>query len=508
MKSRDRNATGAARIRLRKASLDKDLNKLSHVEESARSSGLSLLSPGIALVFLALSAVLATTQIGGQSSVVILVVAAVLAGYMALNIGANDVANNVGPAVGSRALTLFGALIIAAVFESAGALLAGGDVVKTISKGIIDPNAVSSSQSFIAIMMSALCASAVWVNIATYVGAPVSTTHAVVGGVVGGGISAVGVSVVNWKIMSAIVASWVLSPVMGGVIAAIFLAFIKANIIYKDDKIAAAKLWVPALVAIMCSAFTAYLMIKGLGRIWKPSFEVVMVATVLVFGISFAVLRPLIRRQSENLENRNQSLRKLFQLPLICSAALLSFAHGANDVANAVGPLAGIVHSAETGIVAGAVRIPIWIMIIGAIGISMGLFLFGARVINTVCEQNTKMNHIRAFCVALSTAITFVIASSFGLPVSSTHIAVGAVFGVGFFREYFITHSRIRHGYLRRKGIRRTAEYKPIADRQELVRRKLVRRSHFNVIVAAWLVTVPAAAILSACLYQLLQSIM
>lgn len=312
MKSRDRNVTGAARIRLRKASLDKDLNKLSHVEESARSSGLSLLSPGIALVFLALSAVFATTQIGGQSSVVILVVAAVLAGYMALNIGANDVANNVGPAVGSRALTLFGALIIAAVFESAGALLAGGDVVKTISKGIIDPNAVSSSQSFIAIMMSALCASAVWVNIATYVGAPVSTTHAVVGGVVGGGISAVGVSVVNWKIMSAIVASWVLSPVAGGVIAAIFLAFIKSNIIYKDDKIAAAKLWVPALVAIMCSAFTAYLMIRGLGRIWKPSFEVVMVATVLVFGISFAVLRSLLRRQSKNLENRNQSLRKLF----------------------------------------------------------------------------------------------------------------------------------------------------------------------------------------------------
>jgi len=147
-------------------------------------------------------------------------------------------------------------------------------------------------------------------------------------------------------------------------------------------------------------------------------------------------------------------------------------------------------------------------MIIGAIGISMGLFLFGARVINTVCEQNTKMNHIRAFCVALSTAITFVIASSFGLPVSSTHIAVGAVFGIGFFRDYLIAHGRICHGYLRRKGIRWTAEYKPIADRLELFRRKRVRRSHFNVIVAARLVTVPAAAILSACLYQLLQSIM
>lgn len=191
---------------------------------------------------------------------------------MALNIGANDVANNVGPAVGSRALTMVGALIIAAIFEAAGALIAGGDVVATISKGIIDPNLVPDSETFVWAMMAALLAASLWINLATYVGAPVSTTHAVVGGVMGAGIAAVGFELVNWLTMSKIAASWVLSPVLGGVIAAMFLAFIKANIIYRDDKIAAAKRWVPILIALMAAVFSCYLAMKGLKKIWRPNF--------------------------------------------------------------------------------------------------------------------------------------------------------------------------------------------------------------------------------------------
>ncbi len=488
-----------AAARLKKASLDKDLRKIEHVEEATRSLSRTLMGPGFALVFLVLAGLLASSQIGANGNFVILVLAAILGGYMALNIGANDVANNVGPAVGSRALTLTGALIIAAIFECAGALIAGGDVVRTISKGIIDPNLVPNSRIFVLAMMAALVASAIWVNVATIVGAPVSTTHAVVGGVLGAGIAAVGFNAVNWPTMAAIAASWVISPVIGGVIAAAFLGIIKSNIIYQDDKIGAARRWVPLLIAIMVGCFSAYLMIKGLKKIWDPGALAIALISVAIFLASLAVLRPMIRRQSEGMENRNQSLRTLFHLPLICSAALLSFAHGANDVANAVGPLAAILHSAETGSISGKVSVPLWVMLIGAIGISIGLFLFGPKLIRVVGEQITKMNPMRAFCVALSAAITVIFASALGLPVSSTHIAVGAVFGVGFFREYYTTHSPRRRQYVRnRTGETDGSRGEAPPDPHLVIRRRLVRRSHFSVIVAAWLVTVPAAAFLAA----------
>jgi PiT family inorganic phosphate transporter len=491
---------------IRKRSLDKDLQKIERLETATRSVARSLLAPGLALVFLALSAALAGLQIGDHSDAILLIAAAIVAGYMALNIGANDVANNVGPAVGARALTMTGALVIAAIFECMGALIAGGDVVQTISKGIIDPTQVGSSQVFIGVMMAALVSSAVWVNLATWLGAPVSTTHAVVGGVVGAGVVAIGPGIIDWSVMGAITASWVMSPVLGGVVAAAFLAFIKHNIIYQEDKIAAARLWVPLLIAIMIAAFAAYLVVKGLAHVWRPSAGALIAITALCFAGSLMVLRPLIRRQSEHMENRNQSLRKLFHVPLIFSAALLSFAHGANDVANAVGPLAGILHSAQSGGIAADVGLPLWIMLIGALGITLGLFLFGPRLIRTVGEQITRMNPMRAFCVALSAGVTVIVASALGLPVSSTHIAVGAVFGVGFFREYYTTHSRRRRAYLAKKGINGgDLEGGEVAgaDLQESIRRKLVRRSHFTVIVAAWIITVPAAALLAGVTYRL-----
>lgn len=491
---------------VRKHSLDKDLKKIERLETATRSIAKSLFAPGLALVFLAFSAALAALHIGAQSNPVLLVVAAILAGYMALNIGANDVANNVGPAVGARALTMMGALVIAAVFECMGALIAGGDVVQTISKGIIDPARVANTGVFIGAMMSALVASAVWVHLATWIGAPVSTTHAVVGGVVGAGVSALGPGVIHWPVLGVIAASWVVSPILGGIVAAAFLGFIKHHIIYQDDKIAAARRWVPLLIAVMIAAFAAYLMLKGLTHLWHPSAASIIAVATVAFVVSLLVLRPLIRRQSAHLENRNQSLRTLFHLPLILSAALLSFAHGANDVANAVGPLAGILHSAQSGAIAGQVSLPFWIMLIGASGITLGLFLFGPRLIRTVGEQITRMNPMRAFCVALSAAITVILASALGLPVSSTHIAVGAVFGVGFFREYYTANSRRRRAYLARNGGKAhgpsAIEIVP-ADPQDVIRRKLVRRSHFTVIVAAWIITVPAAAVLAGLIYRL-----
>jgi PiT family inorganic phosphate transporter len=277
------------------------------------------------------------------------------------------------------------------------------------------------------------------------------------------------------------------------VVAAALLALIKARIIYREDKIAAARFWVPVLVGLMAGAFAAYLSVKGLKRIVK-----IDLSDSLMIGVTCAVLvwmitRPLIRRQSEGLENRKKSLKLLFRLPLVVSATLLSFAHGANDVANAVGPLAAIVHASESGGFAAKVEIPIWVMVIGAFGISFGLFLFGPKLIRMVGSQITKLNPMRAFCVALSAAVTVIVASGLGLPVSSTHIAVGGIFGVGFYREW--------HMDRRRRHARQVKSPGKMVQPKERARRKLVRRSHFMTIIAAWVITVPAAALMSAVIF-------
>src|SRR5690606_1650230 len=187
---------------------------------------------------------------------------------------------------------------------------------------------------------------------------------------------------------------------------------------------------------LMAGVFAAYLIMKGLSKIWRPDVLTVLIVSVLFFVGTFAIVRPIINRASVGMENRNKSVRALFTIPLIFSAALLSFAHGANDVANAIGPLAAIVGVSASGTVNTSVGIPLWVMLIGAAGISAGLFLFGPKLIRTVGEQITKMNPMRAYCVALAAGITVLLASALGLPVSSTHIAIGAIFGVGFFREW------------------------------------------------------------------------
>lgn len=492
----------------KKPTLDKDLDKFTYIEEAATNVGRGLAAPGFAFLFIILSGAIAGIYMTGTHGAAVIMAAAAIGAYMALNIGANDVANNVGPAVGSRAMTMVTALIIAALFESAGALIAGGDVVGTISKGIINPEMVSDPAVFIAAMMAALVSSALWINLATWLGAPVSTTHSIVGGVMGAGIAAAGVSSVNWPTMGGIVASWVISPLLGGVIAAFFLAIIKTFIIYQDDKIAAARRWVPVLIAIMVGCFAAYLAMKGLKHLVKISLFQALTGGLVIGLVSWAAVRPLIRMQSEGLENRNQSLRKLFSLPLICSAALLSFAHGANDVANAVGPLAAVVHTAALGEVVSKVAIPLWVMAVGALGISFGLLLFGPKLINMVGQQITKLNPMRAYCVALSAAITVIVASGLGLPVSSTHIAVGAVFGVGFFREWYTERSTRRMAYLNKNNVLKEKRVRPVRNREEQNRRMLVRRAHFMTIVAAWVITVPASAVLSSVLFFVLRPLM
>ncbi len=479
--------------------LDRDLQRFSHLETATQYVARPMVAPGIALAFIVVTALAAAVFFGEFPINFVVIAATVFGAYMALNIGANDVANNMGPAVGANALTLGGAITIAAIFETLGALLAGGDVVSTISSGIIDPVTVADTQVFIWAMMAALISAALWINLATWIGAPVSTTHSVVGGVMGAGIAAAGLAAVNWSTMSAIAASWVISPVLGGVIAALFLALIKSRIIYREDKIAAARRWVPILIGIMVGAFATYLAMKGLKRVVKIDLGTAVTIGLMMGVISWLVTIPLIKRQSQGLENRNKSLKVLFGAPLVISAALLSFAHGANDVANAVGPLAAIVHAAEFGSVTEQVSIPLWVMIVGAFGISFGLFLFGPKLIRMVGSQITKLNPMRAYCVALSAAFTVIVASWLGLPVSSTHIAVGGVFGVGFFREWD-AERRLRNNKVAKPQELRIAP-------EERRRRKLVRRSHFMTIIAAWVITVPAAALVSALVFLALNSL-
>ncbi|MGA0923852.1 MAG: inorganic phosphate transporter, partial [Lutimaribacter sp.] len=377
-------------------------------------------------------------------------------------------------------------------------LIAGGDVVSTISKGIIDPASVAGADVFTWAMLAALLSAAIWVNIATVFGAPVSTTHSVVGGVMGAGIAAAGFAAVSWPTMGAIAASWVISPLIGGAIAAAFLAFIKWRIVYQPDMIAAARRWVPVLIGVMAGAFATYLALKGVKKIIKIDMHSALLIGVVAAVLGWMLSVPMIRAQARGLENRKRSLRVLFSFPLIASAALLSFAHGANDVANAVGPLAAIVHAQEFGASAGKVHLPLWVMVIGAFGISLGLVLFGPKLIRMVGSQITKLNPMRAYCVALSAAITVIVASWLGLPVSSTHIAVGAIFGVGFFREW--------ESERRSKALNTGPGRSKRLAQEERSRRKLVRRSHFMTIVAAWVITVPAAAALSSVLFLALNA--
>jgi inorganic phosphate transporter, PiT family len=472
----------------------------------------------------------------------ILITTAAIGVYMALNIGANDVANNVGPAVGSKALSLLGAIIIAAIFESSGAIIAGGDVVSTIKKGIIDPAMIVDVNTFIWLMMAALLAAAIWLNIATALNAPVSTTHSIVGGVLGAGIAAGGMSIANWPVFGKIAASWVISPVFGGVIAAAFLYLIKRTITYREDKLAAANRIVPLLIALMVWAFSTYLILKGLKKIWKVEFLTAGSIGLALAVAAYFLVVPIIRKAAAKLENSKISVNQLFTVPLICSAALLSFAHGANDVANAVGPLAAINDAVFSGGVVSKAAIPLWIMVVGALGISVGLALYGPKLIRTVGSEITELDKMRAFCVAMAASITVIIASQMGLPVSSTHTAVGAVFGVGFLREY-LKHSNVKRLAKIRKfhehshpqivevllqefeaaSIERKAKIlkelkankaEPVLTGKErkslkkVYRQELVKRSHLYKIAAAWIITVPLSGLLAAFLYFTIRGFM
>ena len=536
-------------------------------EEALKTSGTDFTRLGLSLFFMIGVLTFSFLSNGGIPNNMFLAIAALIGAYMAMNIGANDVANNVGPAVGSKAMTMTMAIIIAAIFEASGALIAGGEVVKTIKKGIIDISAFGgNADPFIWAMMAALLAAAIWLNLATMMRAPVSTTHSIVGGVMGAGIAAAGFSIVSWTTMGKIAASWVISPVLGGVIAAAFLFTIKKSIVFKEDKISSAKAYVPIYVALMSWAFVTYLTLKGLKKIWPDVVDVLnlfplvsiemskkpSLLTALIMGAIVAIIVYFLAKsklsKSLVLENTKESVNKLFTIPLIFAAALLSFAHGANDVANAIGPLAAINDAIVNGGISSKASIPLWVMGVGALGIALGLGLYGPKLIKTVGSEITELDQMRAFSIAMAAAITVIIASQLGLPVSSTHIAIGGVFGVGFLREY-LHGSDIGSSIKEDKAIikdeksnlqaykselskleskekkskeeyERVVElYKYIADEEKLIKStkkhikqtkkvEYVKRDAVKKIIAAWIITVPAAATLSALLFFMIRGVM
>lgn len=371
----------------------------------------------------------------------IVILACIFGFFMAWGVGANDVANAMGTSVGSKALTLKQAIMIAIVFEFMGAYLAGGAVTATIRKGIIDPALLSGTPELLVFgMMSALLAAGIWLLVATHYGWPVSTTHSIVGAIVG--FAAVGISVdaVNWGKVSKIVASWVVSPVTAGLIAFFLFRSVQKLILDTDNPFANAKKYIPGyifLVGFIISmvTFTKGLKHVGLDMTWGQSALASVGIGIIIMLIGMRMQKRIQPDPEADREHHFSSVEKLFGILMMFTACAMAFAHGSNDVANAVGPLAAVISVVSAGgEVAQKSAMPAWILLLGGGGIVAGLVMYGHKVIATVGNNITELTPSRGFAATLAAATTVVFASGTGLPISTTHTLVGAVLGVGLAR--------------------------------------------------------------------------
>jgi PiT family inorganic phosphate transporter len=361
--------------------------------------------------------------------------------YMCWGIGANDVANAMGTSVGSGAITVMQAIIIAAVFEFAGAFLAGGHVTKTIRKGIIDPAPIADNPELLVYgMLAALLAAGIWLMIASSRGWPVSTTHSIVGALVGFTVAGIGVDAVNWSKISFIVASWVVSPALGGFLAFVLMMSIRRLILSADRPFESAKRWGPAYVFLVGFIIALVTMFKGLKHLNLElsvgmSFVAATVIGLLVAALGWWLIQRVKVDEEADRDFHFASVEKVFTPMMLFTACAMAFAHGSNDVANGIGPLAAVVSIVQSGgEVAQKSTLPLWVLGLGGIGIVVGLGTMGYRVMKTIGHRITALTPSRGFCATLAAAATVVLASRTGLPVSTTHIAVGAVIGVGLAR--------------------------------------------------------------------------
>ena len=361
--------------------------------------------------------------------------------YMTWGIGANDVANAMGTSVGSGAISVKQAIIIAAIFEFAGAFIAGGNVTKTIRKGIIDPSSIVNQPEILVYgMLAALLAAAIWLMIASTKGWPVSTTHSIVGAVIGFAVVGIGVDAVEWGKVGQIAASWVVSPVLGGTIAFLLMMSIRRLILNTENPFQSAKRWGPGYVFLVGFIISLVTLFKGLKHLNIELSVGMSFLAAVTFGLVLAFIGwMLINRVKVDPDADRDfhfaSVEKVFTPMMIFTACAMAFAHGSNDVANGIGPLAAVVSIVQSGgEVAQKASLPLWILVLGGVGIVTGLATMGYRVMKTIGSGITQLTPSRGYCATLAAAATVVLASRTGLPVSTTHIAVGAVIGVGLAR--------------------------------------------------------------------------
>ncbi len=360
--------------------------------------------------------------------------------YMAWNIGANDVANAMGTSVGSYAITLKQAVLLAAVFEFAGAFLVGGHVTDTVRKGIVS-TAVFQGQPevFVLGMLAALLAAGVWLNLATFLGLPVSTTHSIIGAVVGFGLLVGGVSAVHWGKLGSVVLSWIISPLCGGFLGWLTFTYIKRSVLSRWNPVRAARGIVPILIFPVAVVLVLSVLYKGLKnlKLDVPLNTAIMIS-LGVGVVAFLVMKVILNRKFSTRPRKRTDafaqVERLFSYLQVGTACSVAFAHGANDVANAIGPFAAIVSVFKSGDLAMNVPVPLWILALGGVGIVVGLATWGYRVIETIGKKITYITPSRGFSAEFATATTVLVCSKMGLPISTSHTLVGSVIGVGLAR--------------------------------------------------------------------------
>ena len=414
-----------------------------------------------------------------QNSNIFIILAILFGTFMAWGIGANDVANAMGTSVGSGAVTIKQAIIIAVIFEFTGAILAGGEVTATIRKGILDAALFTNEPHLLVYgMLASLLAAGGWLLIASSFGWPVSTTHSIVGAIVGFGAVGVGVDAVAWDKVINIVLSWIASPVLAGVISFILFRSLQNLIIDTKDPFDNAKKYVPYymfLVGFVVSLVTIFKGLKHVGLTFSTSTSYLL---AFGFGLLVAIIGTMFIRNihldpDENIDFHFTSMERVFGVLMIITAAAMAFAHGSNDVANAIGPLAAIYGVVESGgLIGSKTSLPLWILLVGGSGIAVGLITYGHRVIATIGTGITQLTPSRGFAATLAAAATVVIASGTGIPVSTTQVLVGAVLGVGLARGMAALDTRV-----------------------------------INKIFLSWIVTLPAGALMSIIFFFILKSI-
>ncbi len=399
--------------------------------------------------------------------------------FMTWGIGANDVANAMGTSVGSGAITVRTAIIIAAVFEFLGAAVAGGNVTRTIRKGIIDPTAIADQpETLVFGMLAALLATAIWLLIASLKGWPVSTTHSIVGALVGFGMAGIGLSAVSWGKVGQIAASWVISPVIGGVLAFVLVFSLQRLILRADNPLERAIRWAPAYAFLVGFVMALVTLFKGLKHL---DFDLDVPMSFLLAAVSGLIMALIGRYAVSRIEidpaaDRSfqfTNVERIFVPLMIFTACAMAFAHGSNDVANGIGPLAAVFALVRSGGDVGqTAALPFWILVLGGGGIVLGLATYGYRVMRTIGEKITELTPSSGFCATMAAAVTVVLASRTGMPVSTTHIAVGAVMGAGLARGFAALDLRV-----------------------------------IGSIFVSWLVTLPVSGFLAAFLYFMLKGL-